>query len=118
VGRSPLGAGLITAGLFGLTWVAAVHTGVGRELDQSALLAKSAVIEISPIAVEIVDIVPVAAVALVLGIDPTGHTPTACGRRKFAPGDSSKQPGEWRCRSRSGGCSRPGCRGPRPKSFR
>lgn len=66
VGRSPLGAGLITAGLFGLTYVAAVHTGVGRELDQSALLAKSAVIEISPIAVEIVDIVPVAAVALVL----------------------------------------------------
>ena len=67
VGRNPLGAGLITAGLFGLTYVASVHTGVGRELDQSALLAKSAAIEISPIAVEIVDIVPVAAVALVLG---------------------------------------------------
>ena len=67
VGRNPLGAGLITAGLFGLTYVAAVHTGVGRELDQSALLAKSAVIEVSPIAVEIVDIVPVAAVAIILG---------------------------------------------------
>ena len=65
--RLALGLSVAGSALFALVYLAFVHTGVGRRVDQAALPETSAVIEISPLAGKLVDTVPVLVLALALG---------------------------------------------------
>lgn len=57
----------MAAALFALVYVLFVHTGPARNVDDAALLERSTAVEISPVAVELVDLAAVVLAVVIFG---------------------------------------------------
>jgi membrane-associated phospholipid phosphatase len=57
----------VAAALFALVYVLFVHTGPARNVDDAALLERSTAVEISPVAVELVDLAAVVLAVVIFG---------------------------------------------------
>ena len=62
-----LALGTVAAALFALLYVLFVHTEPGRNVDDAALLERSTAVEISPVAVELVDLAAVVVAVVIFG---------------------------------------------------